>query len=102
MTILETAVKIGFDVTVTLVDGHSSNCKFFKDELCSGMLNCSISNPLNSQNRIFLLFDSVHIFKNFYNNLINKKLSECPVFENEVLQPNIEHILDIYNIELDI
>ena len=100
MTILETAVKIGFDVTVTLVDGHSSNCKFFKDELYSGMLNCSISNPLKSQNRIFLLFDSVHIFKNFYNNLINKKFFECPVFENEVLQPNIEHILDIYNIEL--
>ena len=100
MTLLESVVKIGFDVTVTLVDGHSSNCKFFKDELCSGMLNCSINNPLQSQNRIFLLFDPVHIFKNFYNNLINKKVFECPNFENEIIKPNFEHISEIYNIEL--
>lgn len=100
MTLLKTVVEIGFDVTVTLVDGHSSNCKFFKDELCSGMLNCSINNPLKSQNRIFLLFDPVHLFKNFYNNFINKKFFECPNFENEIIKSNIEHITEIYNIEL--
>ena len=100
MTLLKTVVKIGFDVTVTLVDGHSSNCKFYKDELCSGMLNCYIDNPLKSQNRIFLLFDPVHIFKNFYNNFINKKFFVCPLFENEVLKPNMEHVIDIYKTEL--
>ena len=37
--LLEVALKIRFDVTVTLVDGHSSNYKFFKNELCSGVMN---------------------------------------------------------------
>ena len=58
--LLAVALKIGFDVTVTLVDGHSSNCNFFKDELCSGMTNLWVTNPLDSANRIFLLFDPTH------------------------------------------
>ena len=98
--LLEVALKIGFDVTVTLVDGHNSNCKFFKNELYFGMMNLWIANPLNSANRIFLLFDPTHLFKNFYCNLINKEYFECPTFEGIVMKPNVQHINDIYNIEL--
>ena len=94
-TLLETAVKIGFDITVSLLDGHISNCKFYK-ELCSGMINLSIVNPLKTGYRIFLLFDPVHVFKNLYNNLINKLYFECPNFEDKVLKPNSQHIRDIY------
>ena len=57
-----TALKIGFDITVILLDGHSNNCKFYK-ELCSGMINLSIVNPLKAGYHIFLLFDPVHVFR---------------------------------------
>ena len=98
-TLLETAVKIGFDITVSILDGHSSNCKFYK-ELCSGMMNLCIVNPLKAADRIFLLFDPVHLFKNFYNNLINKLYFECLNFEDKVLKPNMQHIKNICNAEL--
>ena len=98
-TLLETAVKIGFDITVSLLDGHSINCKCYK-ELCSGMINLSIVNPLKAGYRILLLFDPVHVFKNFYNNLTNKLYFECPNFEDKFLKPNLQHIKDMYNAEL--
>ena len=97
--LLETAVKIGCDITVSLLDGHSSNCKCYK-ELCSGMINLSIVNPLKAGYRILLLFDPVHVFKNFYNNLLNKLYFECPNFEDKFLKPNLQHIKDMYNAEL--
>ena len=97
-TLLETAVKIGIDITVNLLDGHNSNCKFYK-ELCSGVINLSIVNHLNAGYRIFLLFSPVNVFKNFYNYLINKLYFECPNFEDKVLKPNLQHIKDIYNAE---
>ena len=59
------------------------------------------SEPLKAGYRIFLLFDPVHVFKNFYNNLINKLYFECPNFEDKVLRPNLQHIKDIYNAELE-
>ena len=96
--LLETAVKIGFDITVSILDGHSSNCKFYK-ELCSGMINLCIVNPLKAADRIFLLFDPVHLFKKCYNNLINKLYFECPNFEDKVLKPNMQHIKNIYHAE---
>ena len=85
--LIETIWNIGFDVVVTLVDGHNSNCKFYKDELCSRLMNLWIPNPLDSGNRIFLLFDPTHLFKNFYSNFINKKYFECPDFDGKTLKP---------------
>ena len=35
LALVEVVHGIGFDVASILVDGHSSNCKFYKDELCS-------------------------------------------------------------------
>ena len=64
-TLLRVAVQIEFDITVSLVDGHMSNCKFYKEELCFTMLSRSIVNLLKYANRIFLLFDCVHIFNVF-------------------------------------
>ena len=50
--------------------------------------------------RIFLLFDPVHIFKNYYNNFVNRKYFECPDFDGTVVKPNMQHIREIYTLEL--
>ena len=52
-----------------------------------------------SKLKIFLLFDLVHIFKIFYNNLI-VIFFECPAFGNEVLTANAEHVSEICCAEL--
>ena len=56
--------------------------------------------PMNPGERIFLLFDPVHIFKNYYNNFVNRKYFECPDFDGTVVKPNMQHIREIYTLEL--
>ena len=57
---------IGFDVKLVLTDGHKTNIKFFT-ELGKGCLELLIQNS-GPESSFFTMFDSVHIFKNFYNN----------------------------------
>ena len=87
--------EIGFDLLATITDGNHVNHKFFKDLVCCGTLNLCISNPCNQLiDKMFLLFDTVHIFKCFYTNFLNKELFICPSFTNEhdFLQGNFGHI----------
>ena len=76
--ILET---LGFDVVVTLTDGNEINSKFYKEIIVSKTLKDSIKNPFNDSRFIFLGFDSVHIFKCFYNNFVTRKLFVFPKFD---------------------
>ena len=62
--------SLGFDVVVTLTDGNEVNNKFFKEILGSKNLKDSVKNPFNDNRMIYLGFDSVHIFKCFYNNFV--------------------------------
>jgi hypothetical protein len=55
---------MGFDIVTTIVDAHSSNRRFYTEELCGGSLNTFVPHPLDINKKIFLLFDSVHVFKN--------------------------------------
>lgn len=71
--VVEATTPMGFDIVATIVDAHSSNRRFYTEELCGGSLRTSICHPLDVSRKIFLLFDSVHAFKNIYNNLINRK-----------------------------
>ncbi len=50
--------KIGLIITSVLVDGHTTNVRFFS----------VIQHPLESEVPLHLVFDTVHLFKNFYNN----------------------------------
>ena len=95
--------EIGFDPVATITDGNHVNHKFFKDLVCCGTLNLCISNPCNQLiDKMFLLFDTVHIFKCFYTNFLNKELFICPSFtnEHEFLQGNFGHIRQLYELEL--
>jgi hypothetical protein len=70
---------MGFDIVATIVDAHSSNRRFYAEELCGGSLNTYIPHPLDIGQKIFLLFDSVHVFKNLVCNspIYRKYLKAC-------------------------
>ena len=70
---------IGFDIAVTMTDGHSSNMKLFNNKILNNVHeNLSVPNVDNLGSFIFLLFDPAHIFKNLYNNWMAKEIFECP------------------------
>ena len=97
--VLKTVHNIGFYVVTTLVDGHSSNVKFYKDELCEGVLKDHLIHPLDESKKIFLLFDATHIFKCIYNNFQTRKVFICPPFEDKAIEPNFYHIIELYELE---
>ena len=60
-----------------------------------------IENPYNNGKPIFLLFDSTHLFKNFYNNFRNKRYLFCPEYPPYGPQKaNFDHVVKVYELEL--
>ena len=59
-----------------------------------------IPHPFKEGEWIYLLFDSVHVFKCVYNNFVNKKYFNCPDFDGQKVEPDIGHIEELYNLEL--
>lgn len=98
--VLKTVTEIGFDPVVAIADAHSANRKFFAEELSGESLRPYILNPNKPDSRIYLLFDSVHVFKNCYNNLLNKKDFKCPDFQNKKVSASKSHVQALYNQEL--
>jgi len=79
--VLKGLFEVRFQVCHTSLDGHAVNVKFYK-LLSSGGLQDSITNP-HSGEKNFLLFDKVHLFKNFYNNFVNKMKFVCDDMEDK-------------------
>ena len=76
---------------------------FFGDKHSSmyGNMRQWIENPYAKGNRIYLLFDSVHIFKNFYNNFLNRKCFIYPPFyddEEGEKVANFCHLEDLHKV----
>ena len=67
MKVLEEVTKIGFEVVASSVDAHSSNRKFYVLLSNGKEGNTWIEHPYLPVKKIFFLFDSVHVFKNMYN-----------------------------------
>ena len=61
--VLEQVTSIGFDVAVTMTDGHSANMRFFNKKLLNDSSSFSLSNPWKLGCWIFFSFDTVHLFK---------------------------------------
>jgi len=97
--VISALTEIGFDLTCVSVDGHSANRKFYLEELCHGEMKSFISSQ-SETDRIHLLFDPVHLFKNYYSNFMNKKELECPDYDGEKIRPKWKHLQDLYNLEL--
>jgi hypothetical protein len=98
--VIQEVTPMGFDIVATIVDAHSSNRRFYTEELCGGLLQTFIPHPMDNNSKIFLLFDSVHVFKNLYNNLINRKVFKCPPFAGEPVSANAQHTRDLYELEM--
>ena len=96
--VLESITAIGYEVVVNLVDGHSSNVKFYKKELIGDKPALFIVHPFNPEKMLFLLFDGV--FKCICNNFQMRIVFECPNFGDMPVSPNFNYIVELYNIEL--
>ena len=96
---LEVVTDIGFEVVLTMTDGLESNVRFFKILSDGDVL---IKNPFNPLTFIILLFDTVHLFKNIYNNLLSYGFFTCHSFEKDgvFLTAKFSHVVELYNIEL--
>ena len=73
--VTKVATEIGFDIVVTMTDGHSANVKLFNTKLPQGLDTFTL-NPW-SGNSIYLPYDTVHLFKNVYYNFLNKESFCC-------------------------
>ena len=97
--VLEAITPLGYNVVSTLVDGHSSNVKVYKDELCNNDLRPYITHPLDETKKIFLPFDASHVFKCVYNNFQTRKSFSCPPFEGEIVERKFQHIKELHDLE---
>lgn len=70
--VVEGLEKIGYKTLITITDNHKTNRKFFSS-FANGDLLPQVPHPICSKRPHFLLFDPVHIMKNFYNNFQKKK-----------------------------
>ena len=99
---MEQVSSIGFDVAVTMTDGYSSNMKLFKQKLLNDSPARTFSMPhvWELGCLIFLIFDTVDLFKIIYNNWTTKHLLVCPTFNEKeqigVLNPNFCHLNELY------
>ena len=73
-------------------------------DLCGGQLTDSIVHPTRNGERLFLLFDFTHNFKNVFNNFTNKGEMDLPTFGYEHIlgescTANYNHIKQLYQLE---
>ena len=73
-------------------------------ELGGGQLKHCIVHPTRSDEKLFLLFDTTHNFKNIFNNFINKGRFNIPTHANEDIlgktcSPCFSHLKHVYAIE---
>ena len=98
--VLKKITEIGFDTVSNTIYGHSSNRKFYKELLCGGVLKTSIPHTYKENSWLHPLFDTTHVGKCFYNNFGNKKQFICPDFDGMEFAPDMNHIVELYKLEL--
>ena len=69
--VAEELQKLEFKVLVAITDNHKTNVKLFS-ELSGGKMKTKIPHPFG-RHPLYLLFDPVHVMKNFYNNFQRKR-----------------------------
>ena len=112
--LMKVLTEIGFEVRITMNDQHPSNVKFFglllgksvnlalKESRLCGLYTL---NPYNGQ-KVFLAFDTTHVFKNFYGNFQTYKHFEFPSFKDGVLhrelstRANFNDLQVLYDMEI--
>ena len=72
-TVIHAVQLTGFVIVAIAADNNQVNCKAYELLGGSGKLEFSVQNPTFPDQRIFLLFDTVHILKCIRNNWLNVK-----------------------------
>lgn len=72
LTVLKLVEDAGLKCVSVILDGHPTNAKFYL-HLCGGIFKTNIPHPLRPKDPLFLLFDTVHLMKNFLNNFRLKR-----------------------------
>ncbi len=108
--VMEALNSVGFKIKCVSMDNATPNRKFFVDALCNGDLKPSIPHPQLPDESLFLMFDSVHNFKNIYNNFLNRRVFRLPPFPNaemwtasqdqEQFSAQVAHVEELYYKEL--
>ena len=91
----------GFIPVVISVDNHPVNRSLFETVLCDGELKTHIVNPVNGE-KLFLLFDPVHNFKNIYNNWCTRGVFKFPdMHDNSKFHiADFSDLIDLYTTEV--
>jgi hypothetical protein len=97
--VLKALTDIGLEVVSISTDGHSANMKFFQ-RLCKGTLAPSIPHKFDAGKQIHLLFDPVHLFKNYYTNFLNRGILRGPIFGEREVLADFNHVKQLYHHEL--
>ena len=61
--VLNSLTPLEYYVVASLVDGHSSNVKFYRNEQCENTMRLYFTNPKDENWKLFLMFDPTHVFK---------------------------------------
>lgn len=100
--VLQVLHKAGFTVTCVVSDNNRVNRNAFT-ALCGGSLMPSIVNPFSPTERLFFLFDTVHLFKCIRNNWLAQKDCEKTLMfpslykqESTVLKASFAHLKKLY------
>ncbi len=97
--VMTSLAKIDIVVQAVSVDNATPNRRFYV-KLCQGDLQVAFDHPTIPNDKLFLLFDSVHNFKNIFNNFNNRKEFVAPDFEGKKMHANFSHIEALYEFEL--
>lgn len=104
MKVLSLVERAGYRVLAVLSDNNRVNRNMF-EKICGGTLQPSIPHPLDSQRRLFFLFDSVHLIKCIRNNWINqvdqtlRYPNECTAATGVLSKASFAHLKQIYESE---
>ena len=103
LKVLKSLTVIGFTVVSVTTDGHRTNQSFHNALGHDGVHPEYIINPYStdSNSRIYTMYDSVHLFKNMYFNLLNKKTLTCPSLSDAETNLHVQfnHLLQVHNME---
>ena len=101
--VVKTLTEIGFIIVSCTTDGHRTNQSFHNSLGDDGKHPEWILNPYSTDSaRIYTMYDTVHLFKNFYYNLLNKKTLACPPMPGTEtpLHADSKHLEQVHLMEL--
>lgn len=97
LEVIKTVQDVGFEVVAVITDGNRLNQSMFSmlTSVPASVHMQSFSNPCHPEKLIFVMFDSVHLYKNLRNNWLNTKDADktlaYPPFRRELEESEPMH-----------